>query len=70
MTDYIQTEMLKEQLKSKHETSHVLHLLLTVVTFGWWLIVWIGVTVSNSRKRDDIDERFAEMQMKMAKESK
>ena len=69
MTDFIQTEMLKEQLKSKHETSHILHLLLTIVTFGFWLIVWIGVTIYNSRKREDIDDRFIDIQVKMAKET-
>ena len=69
MTDLIQTEMLKEQLKSKHETSHILHLLLTIVTFGFWLIVWIGVTIYNSRKREDIDDRFTDIQVKMAKET-
>jgi hypothetical protein len=26
-------------------TSHVLHLLLTILTGGLWLIVWIGVAV-------------------------
>jgi hypothetical protein len=26
-------------------TSHVLHLLLTLLTAGLWLIVWIGVAV-------------------------
>lgn len=25
--------------------SHVLHLLLTLVTIGLWLIVWIGLTI-------------------------
>jgi hypothetical protein len=69
MTDFIQTEMLKEQLKSKHETSHILHLLLTIVTFGFWLIVWIAVTIYNSRKREDIDDRFIDIQVKMAKEA-
>jgi hypothetical protein len=70
MTDFIQTEMLKEQLKSKHETSHILHLVLTVVTFGWWVIVWVLIAIINRGKRNNIDERFSKMQIKMAKESK
>ena len=26
-------------------TNHVLHLILTLITFGLWLIIWIGVGV-------------------------
>lgn len=26
-------------------TNHILHLLMTIVTFGVWLIVWFGVSV-------------------------
>jgi len=26
-------------------TNHILHLLLTLVTLGWWLIVWILISV-------------------------
>ncbi len=26
-------------------TNHILHLLLTLVTLGWWLIVWILIGV-------------------------
>lgn len=26
-------------------TNHILHLILTLVTFGVWLIVWFGVSV-------------------------
>ncbi len=29
-------------------TSHVLHLLLTIVTAGVWLVIWLLVGVSNS----------------------
>lgn len=58
MTDYIQTEILRGQLKSKHQTSHILHLLLCIPTYGLWAIVWILVAISNSNKRDAIDRRF------------
>lgn len=33
------------------ETSHILHLLLTVITGGLWGVVWILVALSNSMKR-------------------
>jgi len=35
-----------EQRKvSRKSTNHILHLLLTVLTFGFWIIFWIGVSV-------------------------
>jgi hypothetical protein len=33
------------------ETSHVLHLLLTLVTVGLWLIPWLGLGVLGGVKR-------------------
>jgi preprotein translocase subunit SecG len=62
MADLIQTEMLKEQLKSKHSTNHILHLILSLCT-GIWFIGWIAVAIMNSRKRDAIDEKFTSMQI-------
>lgn len=26
-------------------TSHILHLLLSIITFGFWLIIWFGSAV-------------------------
>jgi hypothetical protein len=26
-------------------TNHILHLILSVLTFGLWLVIWIGVAV-------------------------
>jgi Na+-transporting NADH:ubiquinone oxidoreductase subunit NqrC len=64
MTDIIQTEMLKEQMKSKHETSHILHLILTILTFGFWAFVWGLCALRNMRLRSEIDERFSDLQIK------
>ena len=55
MTDFIQTEMLKEQLKSKHDTNHILHLVLSIVTFGWWIIAWVLIAIINKGKRNNIE---------------
>ena len=33
------------------EVSHVLHLLLTLVTFGFWLIAWLGLGILAGVKR-------------------
>lgn len=29
----------------RERPSHLLHLILTILTFGIWLIVWIGVSI-------------------------
>jgi len=35
-----------EQRKvARPKTNHILHLLLTIVTAGLWLIIWIGVAI-------------------------
>jgi hypothetical protein len=34
-----------------HRPNHVLHLILTIITLGVWLIVWILVSVMSGEKR-------------------
>jgi uncharacterized protein (DUF983 family) len=38
----------KATLHVQKSTSHVLHLLLSIITAGIWLIIWVLVAVSNS----------------------
>lgn len=42
-------------LSKKKSTSHVLHLLLSLVTVGFWVLPWIIVTLSNSIENRRID---------------
>jgi cytochrome c biogenesis protein CcdA len=35
----------------QHETSHVVHLLLSLISAGLWIPVWILITLSNSLER-------------------
>lgn len=30
------------------QTNHALHLILSLITFGAWVFVWIGVAIANS----------------------
>lgn len=56
--------MSKEYLMVKREdyrTSHILHLLLSLVTGGLWLIVWVVVAISNASKRSQIDRQLGRM---------
>ncbi|OXB05663.1 hypothetical protein [Flavobacterium pectinovorum] len=38
--------------KEKKEINHPFHFFLTVITFGFWTIIWIYLIVSLSRKKD------------------
>ena len=42
-------------LSKKKKTSHVLHLLLSIITIGIWLIIWLIVALSNSMENSRID---------------
>jgi len=35
----------KQVVVFRKGTNHLLHLILTVLTFGFWLIVWFGVSI-------------------------
>lgn len=37
----------KQTMHLQPSTAHVLHLLLSIVTFGVWILVWFLVAVSN-----------------------
>lgn len=47
-------------LSRKPNTSHLLHLILSLLTLGLWVIVWIIVAVSNSMESSRIDDEIAE----------
>ncbi len=42
----------------KKNTNHILHLILSLLTGGLWLIVWVIVAVSNSRHNSRIQGRM------------
>jgi len=48
--------LLQQQKKS---TNHILHLILTLLT-GFWVVVWIGLGVSNSVHNKEIDHLISE----------
>ena len=37
-------------LAKGHRTNNILHLILTIVTLGLWLIVWVIVAITNKEK--------------------
>lgn len=42
----------------KHKTSHVLHLILSILTAGLWVFVWILCTLSNSIENAKLDRQI------------
>lgn len=38
--------------KEKKAVNHTFHLFLSIITLGFWLIVWIYLTITFSRKKD------------------
>ena len=38
----------------RYKTNHILHLLLSVVTLGIWVIVWLFITSDNTTRRNII----------------
>lgn len=48
-------------LSQKKRTSHVLHLILSLVTVGFWVPVWLLVALSNSIENARIDRKVAKL---------
>lgn len=42
----------------KKKTNHVLHLLLCILTLGFWLIVWLIITQSNHTHNKKLDKQI------------
>jgi len=46
--------------RNDHKTAHVLHLLLSVLTAGLWVPLWLLVALSHANERQKIDRQLAE----------
>ena len=46
-------------LSRKKKTNHVLHLLLSIITAGFWIIIWFIVALSNSFENSKIDKKIS-----------
>lgn len=45
-------------LSRKKKTSHILHLILSILTAGIWSIIWVLVAISNSSENAKIDRQI------------
>lgn len=46
-----------------YRTSHILHLLLSVLTMGVWVPVWALVALSNALERGKIERKIRKMEV-------
>lgn len=42
-------------LLDRHKTNHILHLLLSVLSIGFWLPIWLIISASNANERNKIN---------------
>lgn len=49
-------------LSKKKKTSHVLHLILSLITVGFWVPVWIIVCISNAIENYKVDRQIDKME--------
>ena len=52
--DY-EKRMLTELKKQQYRTRHLLHLVLSVLTAGLWIPIWILCAISNANERQKLD---------------
>jgi predicted nucleic acid-binding Zn-ribbon protein len=50
--------LLAYQELATHKTNHILHLLLSIVTAGIWLIPWFVLSADNTDKRNRIRQKY------------
>jgi len=51
----------EEIIISESKTNHILHLILSIITGGLWLIVWIIIGLMNEQKRVNAQRRISAM---------
>lgn len=45
-------------LSKKKSTSHLLHLILSILTVGVWVLVWVVVAISNSMENSRLERKI------------
>jgi hypothetical protein len=46
--------------QQKKKTNHVLHLLLSILTGGLWIVIWVVCGISNTSHNSSIDAKIAQ----------
>lgn len=56
------TELQLVMKKEKYKTNHILHLLLALITMGFWIPVWVLVAVSNWNERTKVERKLSKIE--------
>ncbi len=57
----LETELEKMiDLREKTKINHILHIILSIVTAGFWVLVWCCVTLVNERGRINLDKKITQ----------
>ena len=56
-------QILAMQYHTSYQTSHVLHLILSIVTGGLWILPWIIISFMNSLGRSRIERQIKKLEM-------
>ena len=57
------TEMIIQQNRlAAHRTNHILHLILSLLSVGWWIPVWMLVALSNGIERSRARNQLRKLQ--------
>ena len=62
--------MILQLQQRKKKTSHVLHLLLSVLTGGVWLIIWALCSIANASQNSKIDKEIEQVQTMQLQQSR
>jgi hypothetical protein len=63
----IQRKINREMMRlEKYKTNHILHLLLSVFSMGFWLPVWLLVSASNANERMKSQKRLDSLEMSLS----
>ena len=47
------------------KVNHILHLILSIITAGIWLIIWIFFTISVNSNRNKVEQRIANVSLSL-----
>jgi hypothetical protein len=51
-------KMMIEMAQEPYQTSHIIHFILSLLTGGLWVIVWVIVALRNANRRRQVARRF------------
>ena len=50
------------KVKSKREVNHILHFILSVVTLGWWIPVWVILVMNFDTRQITLPKKIKKLE--------